>query len=200
MKKLLLFMMVCGMVGVVSAAFVETFDSDSANWNYGYGTGFAIGTTTWNASGGNPDGHISGASANLYAIWTYDTAAYGDMTGLTMTIDTKITDAEVGTAQFYVGKGNTYYINGTWSLGGDTAWATHQTTLDAAHFTIWTQGGAGNDTLANVLAAPDDIGIFFGGNLVSGSGVVLVDNFGTIPEPATMLLLGLGGLLIRRKK
>ena len=62
MKKLLLFMMVCGMVGVVSAAFVETFDSDSANWNYGYGTGFAIGTTTWNASGGNPDGHISGAS------------------------------------------------------------------------------------------------------------------------------------------
>jgi PEP-CTERM motif-containing protein len=31
-------------------------------------------------------------------------------------------------------------------------------------------------------------------------GTVYVDNLRTIPEPATMVLLGLGGLLLRRKK
>ena len=185
-----------------AAPYVETFDGGAASWNYGYGTSFTVGTTTWNATGGNPGAHISGTSQNLYAIWTYVTAPYGDMTGLSLTIDTQITDAETGAAQFYVGRGGTYFIDGTWNIGGDTVWTTHTVPLTTAEFTPWT--GVNNNvyTFAEVLQAPDDIGIFFGGGLASGTGAVEVDNFGTVPEPTTMSLLALIGSLfaVRRRR
>ena len=179
--------------GPAMASYVEQFTNDSDSWNYGYGTSFAIGTTTHIASGGNPGGYISGSSANLYAVWTYATAPYGDMTGLTMTIDTKITDSEAGNAQFYVGRGGAYFIDGSWSIANDTSWTTHTAPLDAAHFTHWTGVDTGAYTLAQVLQAPDDIGIFFGGSLASGTGALLVDNFGTVPEPGTLVLLVAAG-------
>jgi hypothetical protein len=205
MKRFCLVMAVLALLclNVASAyAYVEGFDSGSASWNYGYGTDFAIGSTTWNATGGNPAGHISGASSNLYAIWTYVTAPYGDMTGLSMTIDTKVTDSETGTAQFYIGRGGTYFIDGTWAIGADTNWTTHAVTLDSSHFTSW--AGVNNNvyTFAQVLQAPDDIGIFFGGGLASGSGSVMVDNFGTVPEPSSLfaLLAGMGSLLALKRR
>lgn len=199
MKKLITICLILSLVGA-SSAYVETFDSGSANWKYGYGTNFTPGTTTWNATGGNPDGYISGASQKLYAIWTYDTASYGDLTGLSLTIDTKVTDSETGTAQLYIGRDGTYYIDGTWAIGNDTDWTTHTVALESSHFTRWTQGGAGTASFEYVLAAPDDMGIFFGGSVAIGSGSILVDNFGTVPEPATLLLLGLGGLFCRKIK
>ncbi len=180
-----------------ASIYVETFSANADSWKYGYNVNFStVLPATWVATGGNPDGHISGVSSNLYAVWTFDTSPYGDITGLTMTIDTMVTDGETGTAQIYVGRNNTYYIDGTWAIGNDHNWTTHTALLDSSHFTHWTQGGAGNASLAYVLAAPDDIGIFFGGGLVGGTGNVLVDNFGTVatvPEPATILVWSLLG-------
>lgn len=201
MKRIVVVSAVLGLLSLASADYVENFDGGSANWNYGYGTSYTIGTTTWSATGGNPDAHISGASENLYAVWTYDTAAYGDMTGLTMTIDTKIDSSSSGNAQFYVGRDGTYYIDGVWSIAADTSWTTHTKALDSSNFSLWTGGGSGSASLAYVLAAPDDIGIFFGGNVASGSGDLAVDNFGVIPEPATtglVVLFGGGVWGIRR--
>ena len=128
------------------------------------------------------------------------------MTGLTMTIDTKVaTGSATGNAQFYVGRGGTYFIDGTWSIGADTNWTTHTVALDASHFTSWTGQNDYLYTLVEVLQAPTDIGIFFGGSLASGTGDLLVDNFGTVaavPIPGAVWLLGTGiiGLVgIRRK-
>lgn len=206
MKKSYLLGAVCALSLVFSitahAAYVETFDADAADWNYGYGTSFTIGTTTWNNTGGNPDGHISGAANNLYAIWTYTTVPYGDVTGLTMTIDSMITGDATGTAQFYVCKSGSCYIDGTFDISSDTSWTTHTTVLNSANFSIWDSATL---TLAQVLAAPDDIGIFFGGAVATGSGSVMVDNFGTVvPIPAAVWLFGSGLLglvgIARRKK
>lgn len=204
MKQLIIMLVVLCLTSVAAAdLYVETFNTDNASWNYGYGSNFGtVVDATWVGTGGNPDGYISGASSNLYAVWTYDTAPYGDITGLTMTIDTKITDSETGTAQFYVGRDGTYYIDGVWSIGSDTEWTTHQTVLDLSHFTRWTQGGAGSESLAYVLAAPDDIGIFFGGSLARGTGTFNVDNFSVVPVPAAVLLgmLGLGAAGLKLRK
>ena len=193
------------LTGSAMAAYVETFDSDNAGWNYGYNNNFStVLPATWVSSGGNPGGYISGSIANLYAVWVYPTPApFGDMTGLTITIDTKITgETSSGNAQFYVGRGGAYFIDGLWSISADTAWTTHQSVLDSANFSKWTGVDSGAYTLAEVLSAPDDIGIFFGGGLASGTGTLGVDNFGTVPEPATMALLALGGvgLLARRRR
>jgi len=156
--------------------------------------------------GGNPGGYITGPAANLYAVWTYTTGLYGDMTGLSLTIDTMVTGQVIGTAQFYVGRGGTYFIDdNTLAIGSNTVWTAHTVVLDSSNCSPWT--GVNNNlyTLAQVLQARDDIGIFFGGGLAGGSGTVAVDNYGTystIPEPSTILLLGTGlgvvSLVIRR--
>ena len=186
----------------IANAYVETFDSNSANWQYGYGTSFTPGVTTWNAAGGNPSGYISGSASDLYAVWTYVPAPYGDMTGLSLTIDTKVDSTATGNAQFYVGRGGTYFIDGSWAIAADTTWTTHMVSLDSSHFTSWSGVNDHVYTLAQVLQAPTDIGIFFGGSVASGAGHLDVDNFGTVsadpnpttsvPEPLTALFLGFG--------
>jgi hypothetical protein len=203
---------------MASVGYVEQFSSNNAGWYYGYGTNFVSpqNDATWVSPGGNPGGYISGTSSNLYAIWTYATAPYDDMTGLTMTIDTKVTDGETGNAQFYVGRGGTYFIGSEWSITGEESWTTHVAPLNTTTFTSWTGVNDYVFTLAQVLQAPTDIGIFFGGGVACGEGDVFVDNFGTIdgsvkltadaaPEPATLIiwsLLGGLGLVIgwRRKR
>jgi hypothetical protein len=194
---LLAMVMVFSATNAQAAPYIESFSLNNAQWFYGYGANFVSpqNSATWVGIGGNPDGYISGDSSNLYAVWTYTTTPYGDMTGLTLQIDTKVTDGETGNAQFYVGRGGAYFIDGSWAIGSDTTWTTHTTILDSAHFTHWTGVDSGAYTLAQVLQAPDDIGIFFGGGLANGTGLLEVDNYGTrVPEPGTLLLLG-GGLV-----
>ena len=202
MKKLLTICAVMGLVMLAAPAFgttyVETFDTDNASWKYGYNENFStVLDATWVSTGGNPDGHISGASQNLWAVWTYVTTPYGDMTGLTMTIDTMITGEAGGNAQFYVGRGGVFYIDGSWSISSDTTWTTHQSELNSTNFTYWSGSGY---TLAEVLEAPDDIGIWMSGGLGTGTGALKVDNFGTIPEPATLGLLLASGLILLRRR
>lgn len=187
MKKLILTLISLSLAGVVSAQYLETFDTNSANWTYGYGASYTPGTTTWNSSGGNPAGHISGASEDLYAVWTYETAVFGDMRGLSISVDTKISHASTGgDAQFYIGRGGTYYISSTWDIANNEDWTTYSTPLDTNSMARW--GSGGSDSLDYVLEAPDDIGIFFGASLASGSGDLLLDNFGTLSEPVQIQL------------
>ncbi len=181
MKKFILTLISLNLVGVASAQYLETFDAGSANWKYGYGANYTEGTTTW-----NPAGYISGASEDLYAVWTYDTTVFGDMRGLSITVDTKISAPSTGNAQFYVGRAGTYYISAAWDIANTADWTTYSTPLDTTNMTRW--GGGQTESLDYVLEAPDDIGIFFGGSVASGSGDLLIDNFGVISEPPPIQL------------
>ena len=161
---------------IAKADFIETFDNNSSNFHYGYGPSFTNGIVSWLGSEGNPDGHISGEADKLYAVWVYDNkGVFGNICGLMMMMDIKVTDQVSGHAQFYVGRNNTYYIsNDTWPIAGDSSWTTHAARLDTYNFTLWTSGST--ESLAYVLERPDDIGIFLGGSTASGSGTFKVDN------------------------
>jgi len=193
MKKLFVCLMIVALASFSRGEYTETFDGGTANWIYGYGTNYVAGTTEWSATGGNPEAHISGLASNLYAVWTTDTAVYGDLTGLTLTMDTKITGTLTNNAQFYVGRNGEYYISEPWSLSTDMDWTTHAKTLDSSNFSLWYYVPTTN-SLDYVLSAPDEIGLFFGASLADGDGSLSIDNLGAIPEPAVLGLIGLFGV------
>ena len=171
--------------------FIETFDNNSSNFHYGYGPNYTDGAVNWLGNEGNPDGHISGEANNLYAVWVYDSSgAFGNISGLVMLMDIKVTGQVSGDAQFYVGRNGTYYISRyAWPIAGDSSWTTHAARLDTYNFTLWTNGSA--KSLAYVLERPDDIGIFLGGSTASGNGTFQVDNCALLTRnPEINLKLG----------
>jgi hypothetical protein len=215
---------ICSIIGVFilslisqssqGALYQETFDSGAGGWHYGYGSNYEIGSTFPETTGGNPGAHIHGDANNLYAIWidswgeTDSLIPYGDLNGLMMTIDTKITGTTEGTAQFYVGRNGDHFISSGWDISQDTEWTTHTAVLDETVFSAW---GSPSSTLSFILEDPDDIGIFFGGSTVSAdpTAQILIDNFGSeippttgVPEPSSALFLASAtiSLLFFRKK
>jgi len=189
-------MLCCGLTTLAFAG-VETFDGGSEDWNYGYGLSTTSGNALWSDDGGNPGVHLSGPLSNLYKVWTQNTSGFGDVTGATMTVDTRIDGSGSihGTAQLYIGRGNTYYISQAWNIRPDAEWTTHQFDINQSNFTLWPSGSS--NSLGYVTEVPDEVGVFFGTELARGNGNFNIDNFGFIPEPATMFLLGIGGLLLQ---
>lgn len=201
-----------------SADYIETFSTDNAGWTaprVNDDGSMTYPAATWNSSGGNPDGDISSTlSTNqprLYVFQPNDLSPYGNMTGKTLTADFKIDGTVTGPTphlvRFYVGGwtgGSNYYVTNdtySWDPNSDTSWTTHQVQLLAANFITWPNQNAGTESFADVIAAPNDIGLVFADEFASnaslgfsGSGTISVDNFGTVPEPGTLTLFGLAGL------
>jgi hypothetical protein len=208
-----------------AALYVETFSSNNAGWEAARVNDDGSQTypaATYNNAGGNPGGYISGSLSSdqprLYTLdCSYQTSPWGNMTGETLTVDFKIDGTVTGPAgamvRFYVGTytgGYNYFVTNdtySWNPNNDTSWTTHQVALLAANFEEWPNQAAHTMTFDQVIAAPQDMGLVFAGNLTSnttlgftGSGTTLMlDNFGTVstvPEPATIGLLGLGSLAL----
>lgn len=229
MKKVLLVAAAISLLclSVVSVfAYVETFDNNNAGWlavTVNNGGGKTYPYATWHAGGGNPGGYVSGTVTNLsdrlYGLPPASTALYGDLTGQTMTTDYKIDGTVTGPpnarVRFYVGTytgGYNYFVTDdtySWDPNLDTGWTTHQVALLAANFIQWPNLNAGTKTFAQIIAAPEDIGLVFSEGFTNnatlgftGSGEIGVDNFGTVPEPSSLIALfgGFGSLLAFRRR
>jgi hypothetical protein len=222
MMRVIMCFVLVGLMCTASSAYIETFSSGSAGWlatTVNDGGGNTWPGATWNSTGGNPDGDVSGfvsgAADRLYGLSPADASLYQGLSG-TLTVDFKLdgtVTAPVGMkARFYIGTftgGYNYFVSNdsfSWNPNMDTEWTTHQIALLAENFVEWPNQAAHTKTFAEVLAAPEDIGLVFADGFTSnstlgfsGSGTISVDNFGTVPEPMTLGLLGLGGLLLRRR-
>ena len=206
--------------------YVEQFNTGNAGWLAVRTSPDSWPTATYQSSGGHPGGCISGAvtatGSRLFGFQPSNLAPYGNMTGLTLTVDYKINGAVTAPSgalvRFYVGTytgGNNYFVSSdtfSWNPNMDTAWASHLVSLLQTNFILWPNQNAGNKSFAQVIAAPEDIGLVFadsagnfGNNAMlgfSGNATISIDNFGTVvPEPTTLGLLAAGGVMVmlRRK-
>lgn len=238
--KLTSLLVVCALAAAGSpalASVVQTFDLGRENfqaWTVNDSGDSALLSPTWHASGGSGGGGyisspINASSNRLYDLQPADARAFGDITGLVLTADTKLQgsiDAPAGAmVRFYVGSsaaGSYYFVSTdafSWDPNADRAWTTHQVALIAQNFARWTNSDTGTMTFQQVLSQVDDIGIVFTSSLGSigdnsslgfssrNGATFNLDNFGTVgsyssnvPEPTTLSLLAFGALLLRRRR
>ncbi len=203
-----------------ASGYIETFDTDNAGWltltvNDKGGVGLAI--AGWSGTGGHPGGNVWGClddgtdGTRLYGIQApFGTDALGDLTGQTLTVDFmiqgQVTSGEQARVRFYIGyyddqsrywvSNNTY----SWNPNGHTSWTTHTIPLLESNFILWPNQNLGDMTFEQVLLSYNDIGLVFTNgdfeyneNLgFIGCGTIHVDNFGAVPLPGAVWLLGSG--------
>jgi hypothetical protein len=223
---------------VASAAlgdpYLEQFTGGSAGWlaptvnNWG-GVAMPGAQTLLDATGSGCIGAtLTQGPDRLFGFQPADAHLYQDLTGLRMTVDYMILGAVTGPealmVRFYIGSftgGSNYFVSNdafSWNPNAGPDWTTHLVDLAAGNFLEWPNQAAHSRTFEQVLAAPEDIGLVFSGAFTSnstlgfsGSGTILIDNFGAVdrratmstPEPAALALLACGGawmLAWRRKK
>ncbi|MDD4888846.1 MAG: fibronectin type III domain-containing protein [Phycisphaerae bacterium] len=201
---------------------IETFDTNPGSAWLAVTANTAGGSTApaagWSAMGGAGDngGYIFGnispttVSNRLYGLQPATTAAWDNLTGTAMTVDTKlVTGAVTGptppAVRFYVGTytgGYNYFVTTdafSWNPNGDVDWTTHVVDLLAGNFLEWPNQAAHSKTFDQVIAHPEDIGVFFTGDsghfannawlgLSGAAGTILgLDNFGLAPLSPTAL-------------
>jgi len=199
MKNILLIIVaVCVTTGLANAGYPMTNTSFETYADDGYGrimpAGYGLWTPDWNW-GNIPDTHISTADA-LSGSASFQmapgTAAGGDVA---LTYGLGILANGVYHISGYVkGAGALGHIgvdmfapdwSGYWWGGGAN--------VSSATATNWTPF-----TFDITVTTPAQWNFVVKG--YAGSAAFLVDNVAVTPEPATMALLGLGGLLLRRRK
>jgi hypothetical protein len=180
MKKLIVLVCVIGLAAVATANFVDDgdFESGAMNWPNGWGAG-SSGTFVAGAGVGGSIGGVTNA-AEQYWHGFLDVADVGGNWGTgdyTMTFQAK-TDT-VGTEVFF-----------GWNGPGYAVWAPQTAlTTEWATYTYTAPFPAGGQAVSG------DIFLY-----QKGAGTMTIDNVSLVPEPATLGLLAIGGLLLRRRK
>ncbi len=220
------FRLLLGVCATSQATELFDFDNGSDGWTTSTiqdSGAIRVGAPDFVPAAGNPNGYVSAcidyADPRLYGFHQFDAGIMGDLTGLTLTVDTRLIGQITGpgttpAVRFYVGSytsGNNYYMSNdlfSWDINNDTNWTNHTVTLSVENFVLWPNSAANSKTFAQVIAQPEDIGLLFTDDIVnfsnnaflgisSSTGAVIeMDNFGTapvaVPEPLTMVFLGTG--------
>jgi hypothetical protein len=220
MKNRILFFPTVALISFLGAtttayAASSSFDTNSAGWS---AVGDVAGPLTWNASGGNPGGHVSVVDSTTGGI-TYFVAPSSFLGNQSAALGTSL---QFDLRQVYPGAANqfdaadVFLIGAGFTLAYDLptnpangSWTSYAVPLTASAWHLTTLAGAAPSSaqFSSVMSALT--GLQIRAEYQSGSDTGSLDNVSmgvtaAIPEPETyaLMLLGLGAIATaaRRRK
>lgn len=190
MKRLLFLSALFAMIGIVNAELLVNGDFEAGagvGWSQWYGGNSGVGVP-------DPiDGDLCGG------VWWSDD---GIFQGIAIGPGTYTVSGEMlMTSGEPLGNNRIAVIKA--EIGdGTNIWWTQELAFDASSPTdVWTSGSfVVDNTTAGATYLNINLFMFDQDGPHTGSGIIRYDNISVVPEPASLALLGLGGLLLRRKR
>ncbi len=206
LKKMIMLVLVLSFAASASAAVIvehvgqnDPCDEGFTILSYTSGSGTGVG-----GNDGEDYWELTTDAENAYAYASENVIDFGALGDFTATVRGKTVsnDGSLDNVSMLVAVGPAWsmlHIDGT-------EYQTYQIVRDAGVFSAYIDGAPTAFDFYGEYAA--DYAVFgFGDNVTSGEGAVGRYSYASveggihiIPEPATMVLLGLGGLLLRRKR
>lgn len=216
--------------------FIEHFATSNDGWTSStINNGGAIHSSaaTYGSITAGQQGYIQadfGSNGNrIFSFEPGTVSIFGSLSGTSLTVDYKIsgtvTSPSTPMVRFYVGDfsngKNDYFVSSdeySWNPNTAAGWSTHSLHMLAANFIEWPNSAAHSRTFAQVISAPEDIGLIFtgassafGDNSTlgfksSGGATISITNFGSVlatgnvPEPTSLVLCALSALLLLMKR
>lgn len=186
-----------------ASAVLSTFDANDEGWSIAGDAQGASVLPSWYSSGGNPGGYIAATDDVAGGVWYFRAplSFHGDFTtayNTTLVFDLKQsrTSSQFNSVDVYL-RGGGLELTFDTAYNPGTNWTSYSLLL--AETGEWKLNGSAptQAQMLQVLANITDLQIR--GEYVTGSDTGSLDNVRMVPEPATMMLLGLGVTLIRRK-
>ena len=196
-------LVVLALTAASSTAALSTFDTDDEGWTI---TGDAQGggaSPTWESSGGNPGGYISATDDVQGGTWYFKAPAafHGDFssaygTNLTFDLRQSRTSSQFDNVDVYLSGGGLDLTFDT-AYNPGTEWTGYNLLLTEVGG--WQLSGSPPTQAEFQQVLGDVTDLQIRGEYVSGSDVGDLDNVVLVPEPATMVLLGVGGLAVLKR-